>query len=221
MMGNSADRTQGCSCKIGRNIDRYGLEELNEELQQRRYEDEASLRDLADYINRRILSAVLSESDIDLMDAAYGAVSSDEALAAVYETLASDEASPDREAYVRKRLEQNDIEINEIESHWVTHPTVRAHLNDCLDIETDRPTRITTESAQDTIEWARTRCNQIVTQTISRLVSSGALSISDYDVSVVVQISCSNCENTYRPIELLERESCDCYDIQSTSTDHT
>lgn len=210
-MNESDDGEQRCSCKIGRNIDRYGLAGLNEDLQYRRSEEDASLRTLADYINKRILEAALSETGTGLTNVAYGAVSMDDALEAVYENLTSDEVPADREARVRKRFEQTGVDIEEIESHWVTHPTVRTHLNDCLDIDTARTSRITAETARNTIEWARTRCSRVVEQTISRLSSAGLVVIGDAEVSVMIKITCSECGVTYRFSELLEEGACACH----------
>lgn len=215
-MNETDEHEQRCSCKIGRNIDRYDLVGLNEDLHHRRDGRDESLRDLADYINKRILEAALSETGIDLTNVAYGAVSSDGALAAVYETLTSDMAPADRKARVQKRFEQNGIDVEEIESHWVTHPTVRSHLNECLDIDTTRRTRITPETARNTIEWARTRCGRVVEQTVSRLVSADIVAICDIEVSVLIQIMCSECDTTYRFGELLEEKSCDCYSDDPT-----
>ncbi|UHQ96105.1 rod-determining factor RdfA [Natrinema halophilum] len=209
-MGNPIDSERRCACKIGRTIEQYGLTDLNEEIRHRRDGQNASLRVLADYINKQILEAALAEAETDLTNVAYGAVSADDALSAVYETLADDQIPADREARVRKRFEQNGIDLGEIESNWVTHPTVRSHLNNCLDIDTSRGIRITTNAARNTIEWARTRCGQVVEQTISRLVSADIVTMQSTDVSVMIQITCPECGNTYRFGELLEQESCAC-----------
>ena len=219
-MSDAVENEHQCTCKIGRAIDRYDLDGLNGELQHRRDVADASLRTLAEYINERILETALAEVETDLTDVAYGAVSADDALSAVYETLTSDTALADREARVRKRFEQNGIDIEEIESDWVTHPTVRSHLNDCLQIDTARTTKITAESARNTIEWARTRCARVVEQTISRLVSAGIVSIRDIEVAVTIQITCSDCGSTYRFGELLEYGSCACSADETTPLDH-
>ncbi|WP_369335250.1 rod-determining factor RdfA [Natrialba sp. PRR66] len=217
-MSDAIEHGHQCSCKIGRNIERYNLDELNSELQRQRNTEDASLRTLANYINERVLEAALAEAETDLTDVAYGAVSADDALSAVYNTLASDTAPADREARVRKRFEQNGIDLEAIESDWVTHPTVRSHLNDCLHIDTSHTTKITAETARNTIEWARTRCARVVEQTISRLVSAEIISIRDHEVSVTIQITCPDCGSTYRFGELLKHESCACSTDETTES---
>lgn len=205
-----------CSCKVGRKRREYGLDGLNDELRDQRFDHDASLRELAEYVNQRILEQAIRRAGLDLTDVAYGAVSPDDALAVVYETLTSDSVTADREVRVRTRLEQRGVDIEAIESDWVTHPTIRDHLNECLGIETGRSSRITPDDSRDTIEWARTRCARIVEQTVSRLISSGHVTISDHNVSVIINITCSECGQAYRLSELLEKRSCSCDTDETT-----
>ncbi|MDF9746224.1 rod-determining factor RdfA [Natrinema salsiterrestre] len=200
-----------CSCKVGRKRRKYDLDGLNGELRERRFDHGASLRDLAEYVNRRMLETAIERAGLDFTDVAYGAVSPDDALAVVYETLTGDGVPADREVRVRTRLEQRGVDIEVIESDWVTHPTIRAHLNECLEIETSRSSRITPDDSRDTIEWARTRCARVVDQTVSRLISSGHVTVSDPDISVLIRITCSDCGQTYRLSELLTEGSCSCH----------
>jgi len=200
-----------CSCKVGRMGRKYDLDGVNEELRERRAEREMSLRDLADYFNQRTLKTAIERAGLDLTDVAYGAVSPDDALAEVYETLTSDTVPADRKVRVRTRLEQRGVDVAVLESDWVTHPTMQSHLNECLGIDTSRSSQIGQEDSRDTIEWARARCAKIVDQTVSRLVSSGVVTVSDHNISVLINISCSDCGQTYRLSELLNERSCACY----------
>jgi hypothetical protein len=208
-MSEPVDR---CSCKVGRASGKYAIDNMNEKLHSRRMNQGMSLRDLADYFNQQVLNRAIERTGADLADVAYGAVSPDDAVARVYESLTSETISADREARVRTRLEQRGVDVNDIESDWVTHPTMRSHLNECLGIETSRSSEIGREDSRDTIEWARTRCTKIVHQTVSRLISAGVVTVSDHHVSVSINISCSDCGQTYRLSELLTEQSCSCYD---------
>ncbi|MFA9418252.1 rod-determining factor RdfA [Natrinema sp. HArc-T2] len=205
----------GCSCKIGRNIETYGLEELNADLVEKRREADASLRTLAAHCNRRLLEAALVTADVDVTDAVFGAVHGDDVVELVYDALSNDDASPDTAARVRTRLEQQGIDIETIESDWVTHPTVRSHLNECLDIDTSRSGTITVEDARNTIEWARTQCTEIISRTITRLENAGLVTIGTPSVSVTVRITCMDCGERYRPTDLLTERTCAC----STTTE--
>lgn len=202
----------GCGCKVGRVGEEYGLDDLDAELERRRAAGE-SLRDLAAYTNRRILGAALEAAPEPVFEGGgelFGALDRAEAVAAVYEALADDETGADRRARVRTRLEQAGIDVDAVTRHWVTHPTVRSHLRECLDIDTSPARRIDAEGALDTIEWARSRCVAIVQRTLERLQAAGALAITDADVSVSVRVACTACNESYSPSELLSRGRCDC-----------
>jgi len=211
-----------CDCKIGRIIDEYDLETLDADLERRRREEEASLRDLAARTNRCILEAAIereSQSVFEAEDELFGAIDRDEAVAAIYAALADDETRPDRRARVRTRLEQVGIDVDGIKRDWVTHPTVRSHLRECLDIDTSRDCRLDSDDALDTIEWARSRCIAIVGRTLERLQGGNSLSITDADVSVSIRVTCRNCNESYSPARLLSRGGCACHPEIATDDD--
>lgn len=205
-----------CSCKVGRQIDKYGIGDLNDELVRRR-EEGASLRDLADFVNQRITRAALARANVDVTDTLYGAVDDSDALSTLYETLAEDDVSTERTARVRTRLSQLGVDIEAVEADWVTHPTIRTHLRECLDINTQRTNTITPDDARNTIEWARTRCEDIVSQTCTRLRNADIVTTGPLDVTVTIQITCTVCGETYRPSQLLARHKCACTSIDETA----
>lgn len=205
----SDQHSGGCACKIGRAIKRYDLYDLNEELIHKREEDNMSLRALTDVINKRILSTALHQDDLPTGELT-STFSGENLVSNIYDVLTDDGVASDKKARVRTRLDQQDIDIMEIESDWVTHPTVRTHLNDCLDIDTSRSANITPQEAISTVEWGRTRANEVVKQTVDRLQSANELSEGDYSVTVQVRISCPDCGSSYRPDELIQYGGCDC-----------
>lgn len=203
--------TVACSCKVGRVAERHGLDTLDEELVRRRREEDASLRALADVVNRRVLSAVLAAHGVDGgTNDVFGAISGERAVEALYEALAGDDARPERRARVRTRLEQHGIDVTSVTADWVTHPTVRNHLRDCLGIDTGRGGGITVEDAVDTTEWARARCTGVVARTFERLADADLVRTGELDVSVTIRLTCETCGNTYRPNRLIEAGGCAC-----------
>lgn len=204
--------TDTCSCKVGRGIERYGLDGLDTELVRRRREADASLRELADYINRRMLASALEAASVDLDDALYGAVDDEDAVGVLYETLTSDETPTERVARVRTRLVQQGVDVEAIQSDWVTHTTVRSHLRECLEVDTSREASITLDDGRDTIEWARNRCAKVVGETFERLRRADLLATGPLETSVTIQVTCSDCGATYRPGRLLSERACDCPD---------
>lgn len=205
-----SEATDPCSCKVGRNIENYRLGDLDAELVRRRREADSSLRELADYINRRILEAALETAAVDLSDTLYGAVDDEDAVGVLYDVFTDEETPTERLARVRTRLVQQGVDIEAVQSDWVTHTTVRTHLRECLDVDTSRDASITVDDGRDTIEWARNRCANIVEQTVERLRSAGALSTGPLEVSVTIRIACTDCGSTYRPGQLLSARECDC-----------
>jgi hypothetical protein len=204
-----SDETESCSCKVGRTAESYGLGDLDAELR-RRQEADASLRDLADYTNRRVLEAALAAAPVDLTDSLYGAIDDEDAVGVLYEALSSEETPTERVARVRTRLVQQGVDIEAIRSAWVTHTTVRTHLRDCLDVDTSREASIDIEEGRNTMEWARNRCANIVGGTLERMRSAGLLSTGPLDVSVTVRVTCTDCGASYRPDRLLSARECDC-----------
>jgi len=205
-----SEATDVCGCKVGRGIERYGLDGLDAELVRRRRESDASLRELADYTNRQMLAAALDAASVDLDDTLYGAVDDEDAVEVLYDTLADDETPTERVARVRTRLVQNGVDVEAVQSDWVTHTTVRSHLRECLEVDTSREASITPADGRDTIEWARNRCANVVGETLERLRRADLLSTGSLETSVTIQVTCTDCGGTYRPGQLLSEQACDC-----------
>ncbi|QZA88266.1 hypothetical protein K0C01_10820 [Salinarchaeum sp. IM2453] len=197
-------------CKVCNAIEKYGLSGFDEKLINKRTVEEMSLRDLTDYTNKEILRVGLSDSTIQSTANIYGSLPGNNAVETIYQLLHDKDGTADQRARIRTQLQQEDIDIGSIESDWVTHPTIRKHLQECLDVDTSRTVEITISDGVDTIEWGRTRCRGVVDQTIQRLMSADKLDIDSPRVTVDIQITCEQCNRTYRPDELLESGTCDC-----------
>lgn len=216
-----AETTEGCSCKVGRVADRHGLTELDDALRRRR-DDGASLRALADVVNRQVLAAALEDAATNWpSDEVYGAVSGDRAVELVYEALAGDDVRTERTARVRTRLEQRGVDVDAVTDDWVTHPTVRHHLRECLGVDTSRDGTISIDDAVDTVEWSRTRAVAVVSRTFERLDDAALVRTGGLDVSATFQLTCTTCGNTYRPGRLLDQGGCACYPSGDDSTTST
>lgn len=207
-------RNTTCECKIGRGIDQYHLYELNDSLLSYRQANDASLRELASFINRQILQAAIEATSQDILseeNGLFGALESDDAVATVYNVLQNTDAAPDQRARVRTRLRQAGVDLDHVENHWVTHTTTRQHLQKCLGVDTRSETTIEIDNATDTIEWIRTRCIAIVERTLERLHSADKLECKSIDVSVSIRVTCTECGKTYNPNELVSQGRCECY----------
>jgi hypothetical protein len=193
-----------CNCKVGRVADAYDLTQLDAELEQRYVAEDASLRDLSEYINTQVIGAVLENSGADI-------VGDPES---IYQTLNDDEVSPERRANVRDQLAYSGVDVESTTSDFVSHQTVRDHLRDCLDIDTGRSGVDTTKEARDVINWARERDEEIIDRVFKRLNQKGILNIGDLEVSHTVRIACVECGKTYRPDDILSEGACECFDLE-------
>jgi hypothetical protein len=188
-----------CDCKLGRNAREYGLDTLDTDLLARREEGE-SLRSLARYVNVRLLNARLLSADVDVVGDAES----------VYEVLEGEDIAPERRADVQDRLTYAGIDIDSLRKDYVSHQTVRAHLNDCLDVDTSRQGISSVAEARELVEWASDKEERTITQTLVQLVQNGTLTFGDLDVTVSVTIRCAKCGDSFRLPEVFEKQECSC-----------
>lgn len=197
--------TEHCTCKVGRVADRYDLDELDEQLRHN-HEEGVSLRKLTRRLNKRILGAAIEDAgDISTL------LASDRGIDTLYDALREKGETQSTEAIrVRTRLEQSGLDVDSVTADWVSHATIKTHLNECLDIDTSRDPSITTEDAINTIEWSRSRSESVVSETIERLRNADQLDVEDPTTTVTIRISCDSCGRSYTVRSLLEDGGCAC-----------
>lgn len=196
----SAVRLDQCSCKVGRVIEKYDMSRLDEEIRDRRDRENASLRDLADFVNVRVLRQAIddhAERDV-LADAE-----------SIYETVHG-EGDSGRAAELRDRLDAVGVPVEEVTGDFVSHQTVRKHLNSCLDVDTARSPTTDVSEATNLIEWARSRDEKIIDRTLTRLRRSGDLDVGELNVIHSIRVMCEDCGRTYRLQSLLDDGGCQC-----------
>lgn len=193
--------SEGNPTKVDRNAETYGLDRLDDDLRDRRAAG-ASLRDLADFVNRRILERALSEADVEFHAEIEG----------LYRLLTADDVSVGRRAEVESKLEQNDVPITDVEADFVSHQTVRQHLNKRLDLDTSRESTLTPDDAMNRVDWAQSKSEGIIENTLEQLRNAGYLDSCDFDVSNMVRVTCAECGESFRLYEFMERGRCKCAD---------
>jgi hypothetical protein len=189
-----------CSCKVGRVADRYGLDGLHRDLEQRYVTDDASLRDLAAYFNTRVVGAVVDGSSADVVGDP----------SAIYRALRDGDVPPERRANVRDQLTYADVDVDAVTQDFVSHQTVRAHLRECLEVDTARSGVDSLDEAGDVINWAQDRDAEIIDRVLERLGRLDLLATGELEVSHTVRITCLDCGETYRPETLLTEGECGC-----------
>jgi len=196
-----------CSCKVGRVLEQYDLAGVNDEIVRRREEADESLRGLAEFVNTQLLQqAIAQHADREVLADA----------ASIYSQLTNgDDAG--KTAEIRERLTAAGVPVDEVTGSFVSHQTVRSHLNDCLDMETGRSGVTDIEEVGNLIEWARTRDEEIIERALSRLRESGELDIGNPNVIHSVRVICDECGQSYRLRELLDTQGCQCNDTSTAA----
>lgn len=188
-----------CDCKVGHAIRTYGIADLDDDLR-RRHAEGASLRDLERLVNRRLLRRALRESSAEVVGDVAG----------IYDALAGEDASAGERTEARERLSAAGVDVEALESDFVSHVTVRTHLRNCLGVDTDRESTLTVADAEGTVEWARSRSEGIVERTLDRLADRDRIAAGDLEVTHVVRVSCTEC-GVSKPVgAFLDGEGCDC-----------
>lgn len=196
----SQEVTPDC-CKVGRTITEYDLFDFNNELQRRRTTG-SSLRELAEFMNTRVVERALEDAAVDLV----GNPSD------IYETLTGDEVRPSRRKELESKLRQQDVAVDQLRSDFVSHQTIKTHLNDCLEIDTSRAATVDFERERGTIEWSQARCEKVITQSIERLQQADELRTGSLHITQTVRVTCADCNRTYKLNDLLEERTCDCHE---------
>jgi hypothetical protein len=184
-------------------IDQYELAGLDDEIVRRRQKEDESLRALAEFVNTRLLKrAIEHHADRDVLADA----------TSIYTQLTNgDDAG--KTAEIRERLTTAGIPVDEVTDNFVSHQTVRSHLNTCLDIETGRSQATDIDDVENLIEWARTRDEEIIERALSRLRESGELNIGEPNVIHSIRVICEECGQSHRLQELLDTRECRCRDM--------
>ena len=187
-------------CKITRVAQAYHVRDVDTKLLQRR-EQGASLRELAVFFNRQVLSEALDRATQEVIGDAE----------TIYAVLMDDDTDRARQAELRSKLARYDVDIDAVQQDFVSHQTVRNHLNGCREIDTGREPDLDLESGRKTIEWAQARSEGVIEQTIERLRNAGAVADTRTEVTQSVRVACSACGQSYRIEEFLQQGGCDCH----------
>jgi hypothetical protein len=196
----SSGESAYCSCKVGRVLEKHDLEGVYDGIVRRREQDGDSLRTLADFVNSRILDRVIEEhADRTVLADAES----------VYSKLTNG-VDAGRRTEMRERLTTAGVPVEEVTADFVSHQTVRAHLNSCLNMETSRSQAEDVAEVADLIEWARNRDERIIDRAIARLRRSGQIETGETSIIHSVRVLCEECGRSYRLQDLLEQRRCEC-----------
>lgn len=191
--------------KVGKVLSKYELADLHDRLPELwlgEDGEEVSLRDLAEQVNVAVVRAALEQAGEDPLD---GEAEN------IYRLLHGDDVSAGVRIQQRNRLERAGIDVEELESDFVTHQAVHTYLTKALDVskgsqdETDL-----IEKHETRIQRLRNRLDAVMAQSLDDLQNAGELSTGSVDTTVRLQVYCEDCETQYDLPELLQKGGCEC-----------
>lgn len=201
-----AETTDGRpSNKVARLLDEYGLDGLGAELEARWTADgyeRMSLRDLAEYFNKRLLERTL-------IDAGMEALESD--VTAMYRNLTDDDVSVGVRTDTENRLEQNGIDVDSLERDFVTYQAIRSYLKEYRGAEYQQLSdEEKIEKDLEIIQRLLTRTLSVTEGRIEKLRETERIDVEDFEVLLDMQILCQSCGTQYSATQFLEEGGCEC-----------
>lgn len=197
--------TDGSDGKVARLIRDYDLENMGDELADRwtrEGSDRMSLRDLATYFNRALLRAALRDADLSPLE--YD-------VDATYETLTGSDASAGVRTDTRLALQRDGVDVERLETDFVSYQAIRSYLEDRRGLEYDRPSDEEKRSTDlETIQRLQSRTRTVTEERIEHLAQTGRLDVQDVEVLLDVGILCKGCGTQYSVSELFEQGGCGC-----------
>jgi hypothetical protein len=194
--------TGGRRTKVARVIDEYGLTGIGEQLEVAwtgETGERTSLRDLADEFNEAVLESALQD---------VGSTPMEFEVSGTYEAIFDGSEADGTRA--RRRLEREGVDVDVLESDFVSHQAVHTYLKRDRDASLPDDDGNRRERKLESIEKLQGRLTAVTESALSSLVAAEELDHDDYDVLVDVRTVCPEC-GADRPIsDLLRRGRCTC-----------
>jgi len=194
---------RGRPSKVVRLLDEYGFAALGAELEDlwTADEDRYSLRELASYFNQQLLRRRLEEADVETFD---GEIEN------LYRLLTSDDVNPAERTRVRRRLERDGINVDALESDFVTYQAIRTYLQEYRDAEytTDETDPLERERAN--LQKLRGRTAAVTENKLEQLRDNDHLTLDEFRTLVNIQIVCEGCNTQMDVQDLLDSGKCSC-----------
>ncbi|CQH56884.1 uncharacterized protein HHUB_2448 [Halobacterium hubeiense] len=205
-MGDAEHDTGGRRSKVARLLDEYDLDGVGAELEARwtaTGDDHWSLRDLATTFNRELVRERLYDA---------GMRPSEGEVADVVRSLTGDDTGAAEQTQLRRRLEREGIDVDDLAGDLVTYQAVRSYLQDYRGAEYERDTGDRLETVADAVQKLRGRLVSVTETKLDDLRNTSRLTLGEFRVMVDVQILCTECQSQYGVSELLTAGGCDCDD---------
>lgn len=123
----------------------------------------------------------------------------------------TDDLSESRTIEIRRDLQREGVDVDELESALISHQTLHRHFTDCLDASKDGSIGPTEklDTARDTVFSLQERTHQVIESTISDLRDAGLIDVGEPEVIINIQVVCENCGRSM-DFESTLSDGCDC-----------
>lgn len=196
--GERPDVPDAC-CKVQRVTQAYRLTGVDEELRRRYEAGDATLHELAEYVNNRVTAVTL-----DALDNPTGTEPS-----TVRAALSGAESVPATKRDDLRAILAGQLDIDLLTDAYVSHETIRRHLNDHLDVSTSQGGFDTFEELQEVLDSYQQQYENGVRSALERAGEKELIDGKNYRV-FSTRVECQHCSETYRLHELLADRGCDC-----------
>lgn len=197
---------RGRRSKVARVIAEYDLDGLGDELEARwtaTGDDHWSLRDLATHVNEalvreRLQDAGTNPSNADVQNA--------------LRSLTGDETGAAEQTQLRRRLEREGVDVDELERDLVTYQAVRSYLQEYRGAEYEPDARDRVDAVTETVQKLRGRLVSVTESKLEQLRNASRLTLGEFRVIVDVRVLCTDCNTQQDISELLASGGCECED---------
>jgi hypothetical protein len=200
---SNASSDHGRRSKVARLIDEYNLQGLGPELEQLWTADEnrRSLRELAEYFNNQLLETAVEDVDIQFLDGE---------LENSYRLLTDDDVSSADRNRIRRRLKRDGVDVDKLESDFVTYQAIRSYLKDTRNAEYTPDTTNPIAQEKTNIKRLRGRMTSVTDGKLEQLRSRNIVDLGEFHTLANIQVICEDCNAKFDVLELLERGGCNC-----------
>lgn len=199
----TSERGRGRRSKVATVIEKYGLDGLGKELEMRwtgQGRERESLRDLADYVNERVLEAVLDKNGLSPLE---GETTN------MYSLLTEDDVSRGVAVQARNRLERNGIDVTNLQNDFVSHQAVHTYLRNHRNATCGNSEYEPTDYVEST-NRLENRLRAVTMTNIKRLRNNDRVDLGDFDILTDVQVLCQDCGSAFSIEKLVDDGSCNC-----------
>lgn len=200
-----SESKRGRQLKVLRLIDKYELRGLGPELEKLWTAEDGrqSLRDLEEYFNKQLLETSLSEENVSTLE---GEIDN------TYRLLTDENVGEADRTRIRRRLEREGVNVEELLDDFVTYQAIRNYLTKNREAEYTADNTDPIEREIGTVQQLQGRIAAVTEGKIEQMRDNEHITLGNFRTIVNIQIVCSDCNSQFKVIELFERGGCNCTD---------